>query len=175
MLNSVFSYKINQLYGQDSGSIERHHTSTEFTLDSGKYPVDYDISLIKTDGSIVVILENFEMEFEFECSKCLKKFINPISIESTEREFLFERPREIEDENDLFMANLNTWEIDIEEMLRQEILLHFPLIPLCSTSCKGLCYECGKDQNREKCKHSKAKNVISEEVKPFSQLKNLIS
>ncbi|MEK7085982.1 MAG: DUF177 domain-containing protein, partial [Patescibacteria group bacterium] len=61
--------------------------------------------------------------------------------------------------------------IDLGEFLRQEIILHFPLIPVCSKSCKGLCPTCGKDKNKEDCDCPKRE---TEGYKPLAVLKKLI-
>ena len=40
--------------------------------------------------------------------------------------------------------------IDISDDIRQEIILGYPLKPLCMPSCKGLCLKCGKNLNEGK-------------------------
>jgi uncharacterized protein len=41
--------------------------------------------------------------------------------------------------------------IDLDEDIRQEIILDYPLKPLCSQNCKGLCPKCGKNLNEGGC------------------------
>lgn len=41
--------------------------------------------------------------------------------------------------------------IDLSQDLREEIVLDYPIKPLCKVSCKGLCPKCGKNLNQEKC------------------------
>ncbi len=41
--------------------------------------------------------------------------------------------------------------IDISEDIRQELMLEYPLKPLCSLECKGLCVTCGKNLNEGPC------------------------
>lgn len=41
--------------------------------------------------------------------------------------------------------------IDLNPEIREEILLHFPLKPLCTLECKGLCPQCGKNLNEGGC------------------------
>ncbi|MEW5758098.1 MAG: DUF177 domain-containing protein [Candidatus Omnitrophota bacterium] len=45
----------------------------------------------------------------------------------------------------------NTRTIDITDDLRQEIILSYPLKPLCKDGCLGLCPKCGQDLNEKKC------------------------
>jgi uncharacterized protein len=42
--------------------------------------------------------------------------------------------------------------IDITSDLREEIILDYPLRPLCRQDCKGICPGCGADLNNEECK-----------------------
>lgn len=41
--------------------------------------------------------------------------------------------------------------IDLTDDLRQEIMLDYPLKPLCAADCKGLCVKCGKNLNEGPC------------------------
>ena len=41
--------------------------------------------------------------------------------------------------------------IDLEPDIRGEIILDYPMKPLCSPDCKGLCPKCGKNLNQGGC------------------------
>ena len=41
--------------------------------------------------------------------------------------------------------------IDLDPDIREEIILDYPLSPLCKPECKGLCPKCGKNVNEGKC------------------------
>ncbi|MDP2941401.1 MAG: YceD family protein [Candidatus Omnitrophota bacterium] len=43
-------------------------------------------------------------------------------------------------------------EIDLGPDIREEIILDYPIKPLCRPDCKGLCHKCGRNLNRERCK-----------------------
>ncbi|MFA5147670.1 MAG: YceD family protein [Candidatus Omnitrophota bacterium] len=43
--------------------------------------------------------------------------------------------------------------LDLTEDIRQEIILEYPIKPLCRESCKGLCQVCGKSLNDGDCGH----------------------
>ncbi len=45
--------------------------------------------------------------------------------------------------------------LDIDEDIREEILLNFPMKVLCSPDCKGICSGCGVNLNIEKCRCKK--------------------
>jgi uncharacterized protein len=41
--------------------------------------------------------------------------------------------------------------IDLDPDIRQEIILDYPMKPLCKPNCQGLCPKCGKNLNEGKC------------------------
>jgi uncharacterized protein len=44
-------------------------------------------------------------------------------------------------------------EVDITEDVRQEVILAYPMVPLCRPTCKGLCSVCGQNLNVTACDH----------------------
>lgn len=129
------------------------------------------VEVMKIDDGFNIKVTNLEAAFEFHCIKCLKKFNQRVLVEMAERQYLMEKPVEFPDENDLYLVNKKDHTIDLAEFLRQEMILHFPLIPVCSKSCKGLCAVCGIDKNKKSCDCTEEK---VEEHKPLAVLKNLL-
>ena len=43
--------------------------------------------------------------------------------------------------------------VDISEDVRQEIILGYPMVPVCDPACKGLCLMCGENLNVAMCVH----------------------
>jgi uncharacterized protein len=41
--------------------------------------------------------------------------------------------------------------LELEDVLREQILLALPLKTICTEYCRGLCPHCGKNLNREQC------------------------
>jgi len=41
--------------------------------------------------------------------------------------------------------------IDMDQDIREEMILNYPIQPLCIVNCKGLCPECGKNLNEGGC------------------------
>jgi uncharacterized protein len=42
-------------------------------------------------------------------------------------------------------------EIILDKIFREQILLELPMSPVCQKDCLGLCPQCGKNKNKEKC------------------------
>ena len=50
-----------------------------------------------------------------------------------------------------YLAGKEEHIIDLDPQIREEIILDYPLKPLCSPDCKGLCFKCGKNLNEGGC------------------------
>ncbi|MCP4653130.1 MAG: DUF177 domain-containing protein [Candidatus Omnitrophica bacterium] len=109
--------------------------------------LDIDTSDAKLIGNLKVncslqriireILADFEISFsrEIMCSRCLNKYI--------------------ENSQDKFRMAYNTADfadsLNVNDDIRERILLNFPMKLLCKTDCKGICPNCGVDLNSEQC------------------------
>lgn len=49
--------------------------------------------------------------------------------------------------------------IDLDPVVREQVLLALPVSVLCRDDCKGLCSTCGEDLNVKDCGHGKVKEV----------------
>jgi uncharacterized protein len=176
-MQNTFIFKIDQLfYAKLAATFEgSFDVETDFELENNcniSSGVKGDFTLMKLDEGINVQLTDVELDITCKCSKCLEKFTETIFIPEMQRVFLFEEVKNSDDEFDVFYVNKRHSEIDATDMIRQEIILHFQLNPLCSNSCKGLCYSCGTNLNKKTCSCEKKE---SKENKPLHDLKNLIS
>jgi uncharacterized protein len=52
--------------------------------------------------------------------------------------------------------------LDLSDDIRQEMILEYPLKPLCKQDCKGLCLVCGKNLNEGSCGHKSDSQKWSE-------------
>ena len=67
-------------------------------------------------------------------------------------------------------------EIDLDEVLRQNILTALPLQPLCEATCPGLCAHCGErlDQSHKQHPEGADDDVPVDPSSPFAQLAVLL-
>ncbi len=90
-----------------------------------------------------------------ECGRCLKDFDQSLNIDFTEL-YAF-TPNSITDSGLLVPE---TGKIDLEPLVREEMILAFPMSPICQSDCKGLCPICGNDLSESTCHHD------DEEIEP---------
>lgn len=69
------------------------------------------------------------------CGRCLEEFVFKLS-----RDLQFE-----------YLLDKGEQTIDLDPDIRQEVILDYPIKPLCRPDCRGLCLKCGKDLNQGKC------------------------
>lgn len=190
MINNIKNFKIGQIWNQGNGA----HLKTEFNLDWGKVshedpnlaseiiltePLTGNLDLFRLKDGLSVVASNIQSEYQATCNKCLKVFTSPLNIETTERMFLPEAPTQDFDPLEVFLINLKDLTIDLSEMFRQEIILHFPLFPVCSEGCQGLCPGCKINLNDTKkhapgCTGATVEDSSGPENRPFANLKDLL-
>lgn len=73
------------------------------------------------------------------------------------------------DDGSMDVATYDNHEIDLNIVMRDEVLLHLPMRALCSSTCAGLCTHCGKNLNDETC------DCVSVDIAegPFGALKRI--
>lgn len=168
-----FIFEIGQLLHEETGkSIEFDFlvNPAEISFQDLSFSSDLsgEITIMRIDNGVNVSIENLSTTLNLECQKCLKKYEYQLEIPEIERIF-FENPEaQMDDPSEFFQIDLKSQKIDISDMLRQEIILHFPSVSVCSKSCKGLCPLCGTNLNEETCECK-----ATEDLKPLSILKEL--
>jgi uncharacterized protein len=110
--------------------------------------------LAHSDGELRV-QGRYKVELTAECDRCLGRARFPMDA----RFDLFYRPasdiaREEEVAIDEGEAEIGFYEgegLELEEILREQILLALPIQKVCSEACKGICPVCGKNRNETEC------------------------
>ena len=111
---------------------------------------------IQTSDSKVTVRGEATAELKVECDRCLKPLSIPVAS-AFEVEYVTPdiykagQAAELLDE-DLSLSVFDGEVIDIDELVREQLLLALPAQILCQEDCKGLCPECGDDRNLADCK-----------------------
>ena len=103
-----------------------------------KDPVEVDAQVTKTDDELLVRVD-IECPMRMECARCLEEFASVLRADAL---FNYQvKPSDI---------------VDITDDVRQEIILGYPMIPVCRPDCRGLCRVCGRNLNHGDCAHKAA-------------------
>ncbi len=113
-----------------------------------KDPVELTITNL---GNKTVLIEgSSNISLKLFCSRCLKEIIYPMHLEiSKEVDFNLteeERTDSLDETNYIIGYNL-----DVDILIYDEILIDFPMKLLCSEDCKGICKACGTNLNEKTC------------------------
>ena len=101
------------------------------------------------------VVGDFSTEIEVRCARC----IEPVPIKVGDDFDLLYRPLGVDagkDERSISEAETEIGYysgegIQLEDILREQILLALPLRTVCGENCRGLCPGCGKNLNVEPC------------------------
>jgi len=92
---------------------------------------------------------------ELSCSRCLETFAAPATADFDLLLVPGSAPVSAEEEElsrtDLDLDYYHGEVVDLESLLKEQIILMLPLKPLCDEACRGLCPHCGAKLNRETC------------------------
>jgi uncharacterized protein len=157
-------FNVGFLINQPVGS------SREFYFEYSKIHLQPDLDLNQLSGEARVSRtpQGMLVQAQFfgracaECVRCLNAYEQELITEFSEL-FAF-KPSGMTDAALLYPEDGN---LDLEPLVREYLLLEFPIRSLCRPDCRGLCVECGADLNTGDCGHSRelnseiAGNVIS--------------
>jgi uncharacterized protein len=110
---------------------------------------------VRTRGREVRLRGRISARAEVDCDSCLKSVAAPIETEFDvtyvpEEDYTTSEAAELQEE-DLSLSVFDGETIDVDELVREQLLLALPARSLCREECKGLCPVCGADRNADAC------------------------
>jgi uncharacterized protein len=144
-------------------------------------PVDEGVKLtapatvngrIRLAGNEVFVNGHVDTRTQVECDRCLKMIELPVNADF-ELEYITGTEYESSEVAELTEAEMSVsvfdgHALDVDEIVKEQILLAVPTRMLCREDCKGICPECGTDRNTGEC------NCETKEIDPrWAALKNL--
>jgi uncharacterized protein len=145
-------------------------------------PVDERISLtqpatvsgkVRLAGNEVFVNGHVETRAQVECDRCLQPVEIPVNTDFA-LEYIpgseYESGGAAElTEAEMSVSVFDGQAIDVDEIVKEQIVLAVPTRMLCREDCKGICPECGADRNMGDC------NCTIGDTDPrWAALKNLI-
>jgi uncharacterized protein len=154
--------------------LEFDQTLDLFELGTAITSVTAKITIKPVGGGILRVTGRVQAAPQLECSRCLKSFPYPVDAElSVELAPL--KTLGPSSEHELVEGELSTEfyqgdAIEPIEIVREQLLIALPMVPIHDQDCKGLCSACGMDLNEKTCG---CRNDHGETTGAFSELKNL--
>jgi uncharacterized protein len=141
-------------------------------------PIRGHARLMRTSDGILVHAEHVA-SIALECARCLEEADAEITgvfdeefLPSTDIRTGLPADVPVTEDDQLFINEHH--EIDLDEVLRQNILTNLPLRPLCSATCPGLCATCGERLDAQHQAHPSAGDEPVDPASPFAGLAVLL-
>lgn len=111
--------------------------------------------LLPDTGGEVRVHGRIRTELETECDRCLGRATFPVDAAFD----LFYKPLEAAaheeevaiDEGEAEMGFYELPGLELEEIVREQVLLQLPMQRVCGEACKGICPVCGANRNETDC------------------------
>jgi uncharacterized protein len=127
-------------------------------------PVDDRVSLmapaavngkIRLSGDEVFVNGHVDTRAKVECDRCLKPIELPVNADFsleyiTGADYASSQAAELT-EAQMSVSVFDGEAIDVDEIVKEQILLTVPTRMLCREDCKGICPQCGADRNTGEC------------------------
>ena len=127
--------------------------------------------MVRKVGDEIWIKGRLAARLNFICSRCLGPYEFP--VDSTFD--LVYLPQELDmmkeelADDDMDRGSIRDHQLDLREVILEQLNLTFPLKPLCSPDCEGICAVCGQVRRDDCCACE-----VKEEDPRLSKLKNLV-
>ena len=137
--------------GRRAGAMRVIESSVEAPADLGiavigvppGSPIELDLRLESVVEGVLVT-GSATVDVAGECVRCLTPISDSLEIDIQEL-FVYPNSEATEDEASRLEGDL----IDLEPLLRDDVVLELPFQPLCREDCAGLCAECGANLNTD--------------------------
>lgn len=98
-------------------------------------PVRISVSAMR-DSGLAVAQVDVKSRATMTCARCLSDFVIDV-----ERSFKL-----------AYALDISEPVVELDDDIRQELILNYPQKVLCREDCRGMCFKCGADLNKEECK-----------------------
>ena len=148
--DAPLTWNVSGLLGDDPGTSREYDVAdVTIPLDEGMAlarPINGHVRLQRTNRGILADAR-LTTALQAECSRCLRPMEVPVDV-VLEEEFLpaidlaTGKPLSTDAEPDVARLT-DHHELDLEPLVRDELVIAEPIAPLHSPDCQGLCIECG--------------------------------
>ena len=146
---------VSQLLQDPIGATREVQVDEPAVLENGRtHHVRGNCQLLRTQRSILVKCR-LNADTDLICSRCLSPFRRPLTLKFEEEymptvDVFTGAPLDTNGDSGSFTIN-QQHVLDLQEAIRQYVLMVTPMKPLCDENCAGLCPKCGKNLNDGSC------------------------
>ena len=108
-------------------------------------PVKASGTVRREAGAVLLEMEAL-FRLRMPCDRCAEEFERDYRYS-----FRHRLARSLEEKDNDEYLTLDGYDLDVDELLRADILLELPTKYLCRPDCRGLCPVCGKNLNEGSC------------------------
>lgn len=127
---------------------------SEVTCNSSVYKVveksPISLTFIKHEKKMFLIKAEIDLVLCGSCDRCLSDANVPLHI-SVAKEVDFTQTEEERTEDLDETCFIDGYDLDVDRLIYEEILIGFPSKVLCKDDCKGICKVCGANRNEMAC------------------------
>jgi len=131
---------------------------------------------IRKVADLVTVTGTLSTRVRLACDRCLQHYEtmlkDQLAVSYTSQ---FPQPAHPEEETELSAEELGLIPfqgevIELRDAIQEQVILSFPVHPVCSQDCRGLCPRCGEDLNRGACR-CKAPETLDPRLAALRELK----
>ncbi|MDD5935402.1 MAG: DUF177 domain-containing protein [Clostridiales bacterium] len=125
-----------------------------FAINGCEYEVsqkdDVTVRLTNLGSKKILVEVKTNLTLVVPCDRCLEDVIVPIEIDTAkEIDFSISEEQRAEDLDET--SYVTGYDLDVDQLIYEEVLIGFPMKVLCSEECKGICKVCGANLNKGEC------------------------
>lgn len=147
---------LSEILSQDGKTVEKNIPLEleQFQLNGERFPIveKSPVELVLTNkGNQELLIEaKATLSVGIPCGRCLKDVITEFCLDfSREADMkLSEEERQEQLDENNYIAG---YELDVDALIADEVVLQWPMKVLCKEDCKGICSVCGQDLNLKQC------------------------
>ncbi len=152
-LSAVFASGGKEGYEGITTELQVPLEMTEFAGPMGSFPIlektPVALKLQNIGGGKAEIEGNVKLVFRTQCDRCLAEVETPMELSFERTAVAPEAEGEEEDSDDSHF--MEGYQLNVETLVYDEILLNWPMKILCREDCKGVCPVCGRNRNEGDC------------------------
>jgi len=159
-------------FALDLNTIDYHGDIIDITS-----PVDVKGKMYVIDNKLYIHL-TIKADMQVNCSRCLESFTYPFKS-SVNAEFVHENLSDHQDDEpdeDIIYYKEST--VDLDELIKENIIMNIPMKLVCDKNCQGLCSNCGVKlkENSCDCEYTQSNDEdINSDIDPrLAKLKELL-